>query len=91
MSTLEIKDLHVSVETEEGSKEILRGVTLYGIESVMASKAKRLAAWKALAEELDPSKLDAMTHEIGLADAPSAGADILGGKVRGRLVVDVNR
>ena len=28
MSTLEIKDLHVSVETEEGAKEILRGVTL---------------------------------------------------------------
>jgi acrylyl-CoA reductase (NADPH) len=70
---------------------ILRGVTLYGIDSVMAPKAKRIAAWNALAADLDPAKLDAMTHEIGLADALAAGADILAGKVRGRLVVDVNR
>jgi len=70
---------------------ILRGVTLYGIDSVMAPKAKRLAAWNALAADLDPIKLDAMTHEISLADALAAGADILAGKVRGRLVVDVNR
>lgn len=28
MSTLEIKDLHVSIETEQGTKEILKGVSL---------------------------------------------------------------
>ena len=70
---------------------ILRGVTLYGIDSVMAPKPKRLAAWNALAADLDPAKLDAITHEIALTDALAAGADILAGKVRGRLVVDVNR
>jgi acrylyl-CoA reductase (NADPH) len=70
---------------------ILRSVTLYGIDSVMAPKPKRLAAWNALAADLDPAKLDAMTHEIALTDALAAGADILAGKVRGRLVVDVNR
>jgi acrylyl-CoA reductase (NADPH) len=70
---------------------ILRGVTLYGIDSVRAPKAKRLASRNALAADLDPAKLEAMTHEIALADALTAGADILAGKVRGRLVVDVNR
>jgi len=70
---------------------ILRGITLYGIDSVMAPKAKRLAAWEALARELDAAQLDAMTHEIGLAEAIPAAAEILAGKVRGRLVVDVNR
>jgi len=70
---------------------ILRGITLYGIDSVMAPKPKRLAAWNALAADLDVAKLEAMTHEISLSDALAAGADILAGKVRGRLVVDVNR
>jgi acrylyl-CoA reductase (NADPH) len=69
---------------------ILRGVTLYGIDSVMAPKSRRLEAWQALANELDPAKLDAITHEIPLAGALTAAADILAGKVRGRLVVDVN-
>ncbi|MEO8137803.1 MAG: MDR family oxidoreductase [Betaproteobacteria bacterium] len=69
---------------------ILRGVTLYGIDSVMAPKAKRLAAWSALAAELDQGKLDRITQEISLAGALAAAPDILAGKVRGRLVVDVN-
>jgi acrylyl-CoA reductase (NADPH) len=69
---------------------ILRGVTLYGIDSVMAPKIKRIAAWTALAAELDPVKLDAITHEVNLAGALGAAADILAGKVRGRLVVNVN-
>ena len=70
---------------------ILRAITLYGIDSVMAPKTKRLAAWNALAAGLDLAKLEAMTHEIALSAAMAAGADILAGKVRGRLVVDVNR
>jgi acrylyl-CoA reductase (NADPH) len=69
---------------------ILRGVTLYGIDSVLAPRGKRIAAWSALAAELDPAKLDAITHEIPLAGALAAAEEILAGKVRGRLVVNVN-
>ena len=70
---------------------ILRNVTLYGIDSVMCPKPLRLEAWSRLARDLDPKKLDTITHEIALKDAIGAGADILAGKVRGRIVVDVNR
>ncbi len=69
---------------------ILRGITLYGIDSVMAPFAVRRAAWDRLARDLDLAKLEAITHEIGMADVVAAGAEILAGKVRGRLVVDVN-
>jgi acrylyl-CoA reductase (NADPH) len=69
---------------------ILRGVTLYGIDSVMAPKALREQAWARLAQDLDLAKLDSLVREIPLAAAIGAGADILAGKVRGRLVVDVN-
>jgi acrylyl-CoA reductase (NADPH) len=70
---------------------ILRGVTLYGIDSVMAPMARREAAWKALANTLNRAQLAAITTEIGLGEAIAAGGDILAGRVRGRLVVDVNR
>jgi acrylyl-CoA reductase (NADPH) len=70
---------------------ILRGVTLYGIDSVMAPRALRLEAWSRLARDLDPGKLEAITREIGLSGAIAGAADVLAGKVRGRLVVDVNR
>ncbi len=69
---------------------ILRGVTLLGIDSVMAPKANRLAAWARLASDLDKAKLDAMTTEITLAQAIVKAPDILAGQVRGRLVVNVN-
>jgi acrylyl-CoA reductase (NADPH) len=69
---------------------ILRGVTLYGIDSVMAPLTRREAAWSALAQSLDRGKLAAMTTEIGLAAALDAGPQILAGQVRGRLVVNVN-
>ncbi|WP_136417772.1 MDR family oxidoreductase [Herbaspirillum sp. ST 5-3] len=69
---------------------ILRGVRLLGIDSVMAPKARRIAAWQRLATDLDAAKLDAITHEITLADALSKARDIIEGKVRGRLVVNVN-
>ena len=70
---------------------ILRGVRLLGIDSVMAPKAKRLAAWARLARDLDPDLLDVIATEIGLAEAIPAAADLLAGKVRGRIVVNVNR
>ena len=70
---------------------ILRSVKLIGIDSVMAPKEKRIAAWQRLAKDLDPAKLDRITQEIGLSEAIARAPDILAGKVRGRIVVDVNR
>jgi acrylyl-CoA reductase (NADPH) len=70
---------------------ILRGVTLYGIDSNTAPRPLRLAAWELLASDLDPAKLSAMTREIGLGDAIAAAEELVAGRVRGRIVVDVNR
>lgn len=70
---------------------ILRGVTLYGIDSVMAPLPVRLEAWERLARDLDIAKLDEISREIGLNEAIAVGAELLEGKVRGRVVVDVNR
>ncbi len=69
---------------------ILRGVTLVGIDSVMAPMATRLQAWSRLASDLDKAKLDAITTEISLAQAIVKAPEILAGQVRGRLVVNVN-
>lgn len=69
---------------------ILRGVSLLGIDSVMAPMAPREAAWKRLARDLDASALEAISTMVGLGDAAGAGADIVSGKIRGRVVVDVN-
>jgi acrylyl-CoA reductase (NADPH) len=70
---------------------ILRGVTLAGVDSVMCPMPEREAAWAALAAEVDTEQLASMTDEIGLADAIAACDDLLAGRVRGRLVVDVTR
>lgn len=70
---------------------ILRGVRLLGVDSVMAPKALRLAAWERLARDLDPALIEVIGAEIDLAEAPSIAADLLAGKVRGRVIVDVNR
>ncbi|MFV8817987.1 MDR family oxidoreductase [Haliea sp. E17] len=70
---------------------ILRGVALLGVDSVMAPRAPRLAAWKRLAEDLDTAALDVIAQEISLAEAIDAAKGLLEGKVRGRIVVDVNR
>lgn len=69
---------------------ILRAVTLVGINCVYEPSARRDQAWQRLAEDLDITKLDRMTQEIPLADVPQAAADILEGKIRGRVIVDVN-
>jgi putative YhdH/YhfP family quinone oxidoreductase len=70
---------------------ILRGVTLAGVNSVTASMDRRLEAWRRLAKELDRGKLASTITDIGLADAIAKAPDVIAGKVRGRLVVDVNR
>ena len=68
---------------------ILRGVRLVGIDSVHCPKARRLAAWERLARHLDKAKLAAMSAHVKLADVPRIAADIVQGKVRGRIVVDL--
>jgi len=68
---------------------ILRGVSLVGVESVMASLAKRQAAWARLAEELDPALLDRMVTEVDLSEAVDAAHRLMDGKVCGRVVVRV--
>ncbi len=70
---------------------ILRGVALLGIDSVQMPMPRRLQAWRRLARDLDVAKLRSMTHTIGFGDLKQAANDILAGKVRGRLVVDIAR
>ncbi|MFT5740440.1 MAG: acrylyl-CoA reductase (NADPH) [Gammaproteobacteria bacterium] len=68
---------------------ILRGITLYGIDSVMAPIAKREAAWARLAQDLDMGLLEDLSFDLSFADLPQAAADILAGKIRGRAVVKI--
>jgi acrylyl-CoA reductase (NADPH) len=68
---------------------ILRGVSLLGIDSVVAPLPLRQKAWERLEKELDRRKLAKMTQEIGLSDVIAAGEKIVNGAVRGRLVVKI--
>ena len=68
---------------------ILRGVSLLGIDSVQCPKERRLEAWRRLALDLDRDKLASMTETIPLDDVFAAGARILKGETRGRLVVTI--
>ena len=70
---------------------ILRGVTLAGINSVTAPRERRDRAWAMLAADVPRETYDAVTETIGLAQAIERAPDVLAGRVRGRLVVDVNR
>jgi acrylyl-CoA reductase (NADPH) len=70
---------------------ILRGVTLYGINSIQNPNAERREAWALVARYVDAGKLEAMTGEIGLSEVIAFCPSLLEGKVRGRTVVDVNR
>jgi acrylyl-CoA reductase (NADPH) len=77
-------DLPVSV-----APFILRGVSLLGIESVHMPMARRLKAWERLERDLDVKKLAGMTYTIGLDGVTHAAEEILAGRVRGRLVVEI--
>lgn len=68
---------------------ILRGVTLAGVDSVMAPKALRIEAWNRLARDLDKGKLKAMTMTRPLGDVMALAPEILAGKVRGRVVLEI--
>jgi acrylyl-CoA reductase (NADPH) len=70
---------------------ILRGVTLYGINSVKNPNAQRREAWDLLSRHVELDKLERMATEIGLSDVISYAPRLLDGQVRGRTVVDVNR
>ena len=69
---------------------ILRGVCLLGIDSVMCPIGLREIAWKRLGTDLEAGKLSEITHEIGLNGVIEAGARILAGQVRGRIVVKIS-
>ncbi len=68
---------------------ILRGVTLAGIESVRAPRAERVAAWQRLARDVDRNLLAEATTKMPLDGVVNAAHDIVAGKVRGRLVVEI--
>jgi acrylyl-CoA reductase (NADPH) len=69
---------------------ILRGVSLLGIDSVMAPQTLREPAWSRLARDLDATAIERMSRVVALADTLGAANDIVNGAIRGRLVVDVN-
>lgn len=69
---------------------ILRGVNLLGVDSVMCPQQRRRQAWERLARDLPATTLDKLTQVVPLADVPAHAREILAGKVRGRIVVDVN-
>jgi acrylyl-CoA reductase (NADPH) len=68
---------------------LLRGVNLLGIDSVMCPRDLRIEAWDRLARDLPLDRLDAMTEHVPLATLPDLAPEILAGRVRGRVVVDI--
>lgn len=69
---------------------ILRGVTLAGVDSVMAPRKTRLNAWQRLATVLDPSLLSAIYSVHPMSQVPQLAADLLAGRSHGRMVIDVS-
>jgi acrylyl-CoA reductase (NADPH) len=69
---------------------ILRGVTLAGIDSVMRPIQDRIEAWERLADILDPSVFEDICTDISLTEAVSVAEDLIAGKIRGRVVVNLN-
>ncbi|GGQ29056.1 acrylyl-CoA reductase (NADPH) [Shewanella litoralis] len=70
---------------------ILRGITLAGVDSVMRPISDRVEAWQRLADIIDPAVFDDIVQEVSLTEALNVASELMGGKVRGRVVVDVNR
>ena len=68
---------------------ILRGITLAGVDSVMCPKPKREMAWARLARDLDPKTLDKLTVTRPLEDVQQIASDLMAGRVRGRVVLEV--
>lgn len=70
---------------------ILRGVTLAGVDSVMAPQALRQEAWRRLAKDLDLGKLESLSTEVSLEDAIGTAHKLMAGEISGRIVVNVKR
>ena len=70
---------------------ILRGVTLAGVDSVMRPLEDRIEAWQRISEILDPEVFEDISTDIGLSEVIKTAEALLEGKVRGRVVVDINR
>jgi len=70
---------------------ILRGVTLLGVDSVYAPREKRLAAWRGIASEVPVDTIDAVAEDVALGDVVEIAGRLLGGEIKGRVIVDVNR
>ncbi len=69
---------------------ILRGVSLLGIDSVMAPKSERIEAWARLARDLDQNRLAIMSTTVSLSEVIGMGQEIVDGRVRGRIVVEIS-
>jgi acrylyl-CoA reductase (NADPH) len=69
---------------------ILRGVALLGVDSVYVPRERRVAAWKAIADEVPVATIESVATTVALADAPDVAARLLRGEVKGRVIVDVN-
>ena len=70
---------------------ILRGVALLGVDSVYVPRARRMAAWDAIANELPVAVIEGVAATIGLSQAVEVAEQLLRGEIKGRVVVDVNR
>lgn len=70
---------------------ILRGITLYGINSVTVARAKRIAAYEQLSKLIDLKTLDEISHEINLEESLKYAQELMAGNIRGRVIVNVNQ
>jgi acrylyl-CoA reductase (NADPH) len=70
---------------------ILRGITLYGINSVTVARAKRIAAYEQLSKLMDLKTLDEISHEINLEESLKYAQELMAGNIRGRVIVNVNQ
>jgi alcohol dehydrogenase/acrylyl-CoA reductase (NADPH) len=70
---------------------ILRSVALLGIDSVMAPMAKRERAWQTLSRYLNPEHIEALTRVEPMSALPQIAEDIVAGKIRGRVVIEITR
>jgi acrylyl-CoA reductase (NADPH) len=70
---------------------ILRGITLYGINSVTVARAKRITAYEQLSKLVDLKTLDEISHEINLEESLKYAQELMAGNIRGRVIVNVNQ
>lgn len=68
---------------------ILRGISLFGIDSVMQPYARRVTAWERIAATFDLPAYAGLVREIELEELPEAAVAILAGEVRGRVIVSL--